>query len=159
MGYTTDFNGKFKFNKQLDEEIYNLLVGLATTRRMKRQGLDPKYGYQGEFYFNKNDFSNAGQTEDTSIVDYNEPPDTQPSLWLQWIPTNDSMFLEWDGGEKFYSYIEWLEYLINKILAPHGYSLTGEVYWYGEDRDDNGIIEIVDNKISIHEGKNTYEQN
>ncbi len=40
MGYTTDFTGAFKLNKPLDDETYNLLVGLATTRRIKRAGLD-----------------------------------------------------------------------------------------------------------------------
>jgi len=39
MGYTTEFQGEFKIDKPVDEDTYKLLVGLNTTRRMKR---DPK---------------------------------------------------------------------------------------------------------------------
>jgi len=156
MGYTTDFNGRFHFNKPLDKETHAILTGLATTRRMKRQGLPEEYGFQGEFYYNPNS-KMMGQEEEASIVDYNTPPDTQPGLWLQWIPSKDGKYLEWDGGEKFYHYVEWLEYLIKKILAPNGYSLTGDVEWLGEDADDRGLISIKDNVITVKRGRIVYE--
>lgn len=148
MGYTTDFNGRFYLDKPLDDNTFNLLSGLAKTRRMKRNVKD--YGIEGEFYFNPDDFENSGQTEDKTIIDYNSPPSTQPSLWLQWIPTEDRQHIEWDGGEKFYNYVEWLKYIIEKILKPKGYVLNGKVEWEGED-GDNGVILVVDNKIKIRE--------
>jgi len=148
MGYTTDFNGRFYLDKPLDDDTFNLLRGLAKTRRMKRNVKD--YGIEGEFYFNPDDFENSGQTEDKTIINYNSPPSTQPSLWLQWIPTEDKQHIEWDGGEKFYNYVEWLEYIIEKILKPRGYVLNGKVEWEGED-GDNGVILVVDNKIKIRE--------
>ena len=134
MGYTTDFNGRFHFNKPLDKETHAILTGLATTRRMKRQGLPEEYGFQGEFYYNPNS-KMMGQEEEASIVDYNTPPDTQPGLWLQWIPSKDGKYLEWDGGEKFYHYVEWL----------------------GEDADDRGLISIKDNVITVKRGRIVYE--
>ena len=57
----------------------------------------------------------------------------------------------WDGNEKFYSYIEWLEYLIDKVLAPRGYVVNGEVTWGGEDRRDTGKITVVNNKVKAGE--------
>ncbi len=39
----------------------------------------------------------------------------------------------WNGAEKFYNYVEWLQYLIDKILAPRGYTLNGECQWFGEN--------------------------
>ncbi|MEW6732812.1 MAG: hypothetical protein AB1489_15910 [Acidobacteriota bacterium] len=30
------------------------------------------------------------------------------------------MGLHWSGVEKFYAYKEWLQYIIDKILIPHG---------------------------------------
>jgi hypothetical protein len=57
------------------------------------------------------------------------------------------MHIEWDTGEKFYSYIEWLEYIIYNFLAPKGYVLNGSVEWYGEDRADVGTIVVKSNIV------------
>lgn len=152
MGYTTDFEGQFNFDKPLDDDTYNLLEGISSTRRMKRKGLDPKYGVDGEFYYNPE--SNAfGQEDDASVVNHNTPPRTQPGLWCQWVPTPDRLHLEWDYNEKFQEYIKWLEYLIEKIIAPRGYVLNGEVEWQGEDSRDIGKIVVKDNVVSTREGK------
>lgn len=151
MGYSTDFEGKLKFNKQLSVDDLNFLRKLAGTRRMKRK-VDPKYGVDGEFYVDGT--GEWGQGRDDNVVDYNTPPETQPSLWLQWEPTEDGWYLEWNGGEKFYSYIEWLEYLIEKILKPRGYVLNGVIDWQGEESDDRGIIDVKDNFVMVNELKN-----
>lgn len=155
MGYSTDFYGQFDITPALDDDTYTLLVGLSSTRRMKRQGLDPKYGVDGEFYFNPN-YDDYGQERDESIVDYNNPPSTQPGLWCQWAPTDDRTTLVWDEGEKFYDYTEWLTYIVDRILAPKGYVVDGEVTWQGEDRDDNGKITVVQNAIYVSEGQIVY---
>lgn len=154
MGYTTDFEGQFDFDRPLDDDTYKLLTGLATTRRMQRN--IKGYGIEGEFFFDEKDFDNCGQTADDTVIDYNKPPRTQPSLWLQWIPTEDRLHLEWDGNEKFYRYVEWLKYLIQNIFNPRGYVLNGEVDYYGEDREDFGRIVIKNNIVSVLEGKTVY---
>lgn len=154
MGYTTEFNGSFRFNKPLDAETHKLLTGLATTRRMARKGLGAEYGTEGEFFVNGAGF--MGQGEDKTVIDHNRPPKTQPSLWLQWIPNDDGTELAWDGNEKFYSYVNWLEYLIDKILAPRGYSISGEVTYQGEDSEDFGKIVANDNDISVLKGSKIY---
>ncbi len=151
MGYTTEFNGRFHLDKPLDDNTFNLLEGLAKTRRMKRN--IKGYGIEGEFYFNPDDFENSGQAEDKTIIDYNSPPRTQPSLWLQWIPTEDRQHIKWDGGEKFYGYVEWIEYIIEKILKPRSYVLNGKVEWSGEDEDDFGTILVINNKVEVIEGE------
>lgn len=146
MGYTTDFYGKLKFNKQLSLDDKTFLDKFARTRRVARN-VDPKYGVEGEFYVDAEgdfgqDFGSA------NIIDYNRPPKTQPSLWCQWVPTEDGWYLEWDGSEKFYNYIDWLEYLITKIFTPRGYILNGEIEWRGEDHGDNGTIRVTNNFLS-----------
>lgn len=152
MGYSTDFSGSFKLDKKLDKETQDLLEGLNTTRRMKR---DLKgFGVEGEFYVgSRNDF---GQDRTPDVVDYNSPPRTQPGLWCGWTPTGDGLAIEWDGGEKFYDYVEWIEYLIDSVLAPRGYALNGEVEWFGEDRSDMGKIVIVNNKVSTKTAQVSY---
>jgi hypothetical protein len=80
-----------------------------------------------------------------------------PGYYCQWVPTEDGDGIEWDGGEKFYEYIAWLEYLIGKFLVPWGYTLNGTVEWIGEDRSDVGMITVVDNVVSVKRGRITYE--
>jgi len=154
MGYSTEFEGQFDFNKKLDDETYNLLKGLAETRRMKRK-VDSKYGIEGEFYINND--GDFGQTHEKNIIDYNESPKTQPSLWLDWTPTEDRLHLEWGGQEKFYFYVEWLEYII-KIIKPKGYTLNGIIRYRGESMGDNGVIIVKDNEIKLNEIGDYHEK-
>lgn len=139
MGYLTNFSGKFFLNKPLDDVTFNFLKKLNETRRVARR-VGAQYGVEGEFYVDAFD--------SISVIDYNRNPQTQPGLWCQWIPTDDRLGIEWDGGEKFYNYIEWIEYLISKVLAPRGYIVNGIVEWKGEDFDDVGEIEINDNIVN-----------
>lgn len=150
MGYTTDFSGSFQLNKQLGPNMKEFLTKFNDTRRMKRNVSD-KYGVEGEFFVNGTGSFGQDSTED--IIDYNEPPSTQPGLWCQWIPTEDGMGIEWDGGEKFYNYTEWLVYIIEKFLAPNGYVLNGVVEWQGEEVGDVGEIFVEDNKVFTQEWK------
>lgn len=116
------------------------------------------YGVDGEFYFIGKGL--LGQDREDNIVDYNRPPSTQPGLWCQWELVHDQdcdeWFIQWDGGEKFYNYIEWLEYIIEKVLKPEGLVLQGEITWQGEDRSDMGKIEVSSNVIRIRKGTVTY---
>lgn len=153
MGYTTDFNGEFKLNKPLDKKTLDFLNKFNRTRRMRRN-VDAKYGVEGEFYVDGTGF--AGQDRDATVIDGNAPPSTQPGLWCQWVPNEDGTAIQWDGGEKFYDYVAWLDYLITKILKPAGYKLTGEVTWQGEDSNDIGKIVVKNNKVRVLTGRVVY---
>lgn len=148
MGYTTDFSGQFNLNKELSPKMAQYLKKFNETRRMKRN-TDDAFGIEGEFFvFGGGSF---GQDHEPNIIDFNKEPSTQPSLWCQWTPTQDGMGIEWDGGEKFYSYTEWLVYLIHKVLAPNGYVLNGVVEYSGEEMGDVGEIVVVDNRVFLRE--------
>jgi len=147
MGYDTDFRGSFKLNKPLSLEMRTYLKKFNETRRMKRY-LRSEYGIEGEFFVDGKGFMR--QDSDTpDVINGNEPPNTQPSLWCQWTPSEDGTEIQWDGGEKFYYYIDWIHYIIYKFLAPNGYILNGKVEWVGEDCfNDRGEIVIKDNKVN-----------
>lgn len=151
MGYTTEFTGSFQITPPLSPEEVEFLQKFSNSRRMKREGLPERYGIEGEFH-------TGGDEDTTGVVDYNQPPRTQPGLWCQWIPSDDGTELEWDGGEKFYHYPEWLKYIIENFMTPKGHSLSGEVTWEGEDRDDKGSLKVVDGKVLIGSGKVTYAE-
>lgn len=162
MGYTTDFKGSFTLSKPATPEQIEYLNRFSYTRRMKRDveklneqykgefGLPGTgYGEEGEFFCKRDD--DFGQSNDASIVDHNHPPSTQPGLWCQWVLTEDGRELEWDGGEKFYCYVEWLQYLIENFFSRWGIEINGTVKWQGEDMDDRGIIKVEGNKITTTE--------
>lgn len=166
MGYTTDFYGTFKFNKPVTEELKTYINKFSETRRMTRDNetiklLYPNWkdlcfngnlGINGAYFIGGEGF--CGQNHDASILDYNFPGN-QPGLWCQWI-INDEGELEWDQNEKFYHYVEWLEYLITHFFEPLGYVLNGDVEYQGEDSDDFGKIVVTNNKIEVIEGKQVY---
>ena len=138
MSYTTEFEGRIELNKPLDEELFNFLMKLNQTRRMKRDpqklkemGYPDDYGIDGEFFVDGGGL--FGQEIDDSVMNGDIPPQTQPSLWCRWRPTTDRSGIEWDGGEKFYCADDWMRYLIDSILAPAGYLANGEIQATGEE--------------------------
>lgn len=164
MGYSTDFYGSLQFNKPVAPWLVEYVNKFSETRRMKRdvdkiKALFPDYGKMcfngelgddGEYFIGGLGF--CGQTQDESVIDHNTPPKTQPGLWCQWIINEKENCLEWDGGEKFYNYEEWLEYLIDNFFEPLGYVLNGDIEWQGEEYNDLGTIHVVNNIVTTEEG-------
>jgi hypothetical protein len=163
MGYTTDFSGSLCFNKPVAPWLMDYINHFSDSRRMKRdvEMIKDLYPNWGSMCFN-GDLGEEGQyfianigefvsSRDQDVIDYNKPPAGQPGLWCQWIINNNGE-LEWDGGEKFYNYEEWLDYLIDNFFEPLGYVLNGDIEWQGEESDDFGIIHVVDNMVDMQYG-------
>lgn len=170
MGYYTNFEGRFNITPPLRPEHYNYLCDFSLTRRMQRRAdltatrPDPvreaaglPVGAEGCYFVGEGEY--RGQNFDArDIANTNKPPVGQPSFWCNWVPTEDCTAIVWDGGEKFYGYIEWIKYLIAHFLKPWGYTLNGEVYWEGEERDDAGIIRIEHNMVRVLRARTIYEE-
>ena len=163
MGYRTIFNGHLYFDKPVEKTLKQYINNFQEIRHMKRdvsiiKEIDPewethcfdgKLGYQGEYYVPVKNDKVIVDFMDKSIISYNDPADTVPGLWLDWmIDENDH--LVWNNAEKFYGYIDWLEYLITHFFAPKGYHLNGEIFWRGENFNDYGSIAVKDNDIWIN---------
>lgn len=186
MGYTTDFNGRFKLDRPLTDAHREYLTKFCETRRMKRdEGITAKrpdpvreavglpVGIEGEYFVGEGGC--AGQCDDDEqqalkekfvaqgmdwgrayraarvhigILDYNGAPRTQHGLWCKWIPTECGNYIEWSGAEKFYDYVEWLQYICDNFLSVWGYTLNGEIAFQGEARDDNGKFYCVANRVT-----------
>ena len=168
MGYTTDFYGSLEFNKPVAPWLVEYINKFSSTRRMKRdpkkiKELFPDYGkmcFNGELGINGEYFIGGvgffGQDADESVIDHNTPPATQPGLWCQWVINEVSNRLEWDGGEKFYNYEAWLEYLIDNFFDPLDYVLNGDIEWQGEESDDVGVIHVENNVVNVEYGVHVY---
>lgn len=160
MGYTTDFYGEFKLDRPLTPEQRTYLNAFNQTRRMKRDPAkterrpDPvrvavglPIGPEGAYFVGAGEFHGQENTDD--VISFNDPPSGQPGLWCQWVPNEDGTAIEWDQGEKFYDYQEWLVYLIDHFLKPWGYTLNGVVEFQGEERDDRGQLVVEDNRVGV----------
>lgn len=169
MGYTTDFIGEWTVTPPLKPEHRAYLKAFNETRRMKRDasetakrpdpvreaaGLD--VGVEGAYFVGEEGFMGQGSDKSIDVVEINSPPSNQPGLWCQWTPSEDGTQIEWDGGESFYDYVEWITYLIEHFLEPWGYKLNGDVRWQGEDPADIGMITIADNDVRELTGRITY---
>ena len=170
MGYQTIFNGSFETDKPLARKHFRYLEDFSLSRRMKRDSKiaedldDPRrlaaglpIGEEGGYFVGCSKETIGGD----SVLDASHPPKGQPGLWCQWIPTEDdegNTYIAWDGSEKFYHYIEWVEYLIEHFLKPWGYLLNGEVEWKGERGGDLGKIVVTNNVVKVLRGKITYEE-
>lgn len=171
MGYNTDFFGSFDIDKKLLPMHKIYLECFAGSRRVKRDSKkaeefpDPirrcvglPIGDEGEFFVGSyldeegriNLAKNYDQIKDYSVIDYNSPSCTQPSLWCQWVPDEEGQHIICDG-EKFLFYVEWLNYIIDNFLKPWRYTLNGNVEYQGEDFYDRGVIQVVDNTVSCFE--------
>lgn len=73
----------------------------------------------------------------------------KPGFWCQWVPSEDGHAIEWDQGEKFYEYIDWLKYIIENFMKPNGIVLNGEVRFRGEDFNDVGVLVCVNNEVTV----------
>lgn len=176
MGYTTIFTGRYELDEFIEKELVEYINNFCQTRRMKRDvkkivELFPNWadmcydgilGKEGEFFVH--DIDNFGQIRDKSIVDYNNPPRTQPGLWCKWkivekdIDGKIKYCLVWDGMEKFYDYIEWLQYLIDNFFKD-GTVLNGVTLAVGEETNDAAWIVVVDNRIYTIDAMGRYAVN
>jgi len=134
MGYTTQFTGSFRLTPPLSPAHKAYLLAFANADHMKRDpemaarlpdpprqavglpvGPDGGY-YVGEYF-----------RDDPSVIDFHSQPWGQPNCYCQWIPSEDGTAIAWDGGEKFYDYVEWLEYLIKHFLHRWGYVVKAKL--------------------------------
>ena len=176
MGYSTDFRGKLNLTPALTPVQLAFITAFNDTRRMGRDinklmevhkgehglpGADKAkpeevYGVNGEFFVGD---------DNVGVFDINCPPGQkdpwggkntgkgcQPGLWCGWTVYADdevNQTFEHDGGEKFYNYVEWLQYMIENFFTPWGVLLNGEIDWRGEDWDDTGNITVVNNEVTV----------
>ena len=160
MGYTTTFTGKINITPKLNKKEIDYLKRFGETRRVHRQN--------GPYYATKKGAKEQGR----DIIDYNSPPEGQPGLWCQWEPTEDGTALQWDGSEKFYSSVEWMQYLIKhflqenplaKALEPNnfkflkGHTLNGTIEARGESQLDLWQLVVTNNVVETKRGRVVYE--
>jgi hypothetical protein len=151
MGYTTHFYGQIAVEPPLNEQEIAYLNKFSETRRMAC--------VQGPYYVDRG--GDYGQLAGPDVLNYNDPPEGQPGLWCQWVPTPDGAAIEWDGSERFYDSPEWMQYLIDHFLKPGAHAaaelpflqanhvLNGSIKAQGEEIDDRWKLIVKNNVVRV----------
>lgn len=155
MGYTTEFSGRIKVSPPMSAAEVKYINAFANSRRMDREAGPYFVGGSGAF----------GQGHDPDIRDHNHPDESQPSLWCQWVASDEGDYIEWDGGEKFYEAGKWMQYIIDHFLGTNpiaknansewlsehlqGHTCNGIIEAQGEEPDDQWALEVQNNRVSV----------
>jgi hypothetical protein len=159
MGYTTEFDGSVAVTPPLNPSEIDYLARFADSRRFSRVA--------GPYALDETGFRGP------DVIDYNQPPEGQPSLWCNWAPTADGTAIGWNEAEKFYDSAEWMQYLIDTFLRPGAtlqaelaqpvpgrvyddafagftfdHTVNGTIDAQGEDPDDTWRLVVQDNLVS-----------
>jgi hypothetical protein len=151
MGTTTTFEGTFTLDKPLTEAQREYLVAFSEIAHYAhgrldledliedhlREAVELPAGPGGAYVVSEEGDSRLGH-----------PPGV-PGAYCQWTPTEDGSGLEWDGGEKFYDWAEWLTYLVDNFLKPWGLVLNGRVAYQGEKAGDAGYLVCTNNMVEV----------
>jgi hypothetical protein len=137
------------------------IVNFATYRSKGRNNMGYTTNFRGIFALTRPLTDDEHRTLREFADERHEASDT-PSLYCQWVPAAGGAGLAWDGNEKFYAYVEWLRYLIERFLTPWGIRVNGTVYWCGDDSHDSGVITVVDSVVAakplgLGGGEGAYE--
>jgi hypothetical protein len=156
MGYSTFFKGNFQLTPALNTNQIAYLQRFSATRRMQRdpaqlrsdivrEAVGLPVGEDAEFFVGGE--GDLGQASEQSIVNFNQPPASQPSLLCQWTVDDTGSSLYHNESEKFEHYLEWLDYLIDRFLKPWGIHVNGKITWQGDSGNDVGEIIIYSNQV------------
>ena len=93
--------------------------------------------------------------EAKQLLTFNEDPclipEPKPNSYMQWVPNATLDAIGWDGNEKFYDYVPWLEWLCGWLEAQ-GVTASGSLIWSGEDASDVGRIDVNGRSIDVTKG-------
>lgn len=161
MGYHTDFDGVFTFSRPLTVNELNKLNKFLELRHVtldmsdvpdseKENTLFGEFGENGIFYFG----------EKALTTDVNRPPKLNNvlhmDLYIPWEVGADGDFLSGLYG-KAYKPVDSLRFLIDYFFSKIGVTLNGKVTWEGEESGDVGLINVINNKINVHNGVIVYD--
>ena len=133
MGVQTEYLGHIDVVPSLNEAERNYLHRFARSRRCYR----PEGPYAVDPHNPHDDNSDA------AVELYNTLATGQPSYWCDWEPCPEGCCISWNGLEKFYSALDWLEYLIDHFLRSNAHALASGDPQFSDftfDHQTNGLI-------------------
>ena len=74
-----------------------------------------------------------------------------PGYWCDWVPDALGTAIVWNGGEKFYNYVDWMKVIISEFLKPWGIKASGTIRWRGDNFDDIGEIVVCNSSVTTRD--------
>lgn len=142
MGYSTYFEGCFEFKKTPAPEVVKAINAL---------------------------FNECGDGDIQKLI----PKGTKaPSCWSPWEVSEESSW-DWKANKTHVrfvmkgcdalieynhndSYVEWLVFILMNFAIPNNLILNGTVKWIGEDINDQGLMILKNNRLSVKVYKGRY---
>ena len=117
--------------------------------------------FEGSFKLNREltlkeykEFMKLGGYDESEYKNYSK---VYPSSYNQWVLNTDADAIVWNGAEKFYEYVEWLQWLIDNFFCIKALFISGTVLWQGEEVGDVGEITVKNNIVSTRKLDTTGE--
>jgi hypothetical protein len=142
MGYHTEFSGGIAVKPPLNKSEVEFLQKFNQTR------------HDGPA-------ETTITTKDGGTVTFKDPGDL-PGIWCQWTASDDGKKIVWDEGEKFYSYEEWMVFIIEYFLQPQAKAASelpflqanhicnGTIHAEGEEGEKFRLV-VENNKVRMVE--------
>jgi len=170
MGYSTWFTGNLKLDKRLAPhhlaylQAFNEAPHVRWDVELLKNEPDPVreavglplgeygcyvtgHGFKYDEYNYPPFWQDPGRAEtDPAYIDRECPGTPNPNCG--WRPSDDGTELI-AYVDKFWGYIEWLQYLLDHFLIPWGYVLNGKMTWQGEYEEDKGALIVEHNVITV----------
>ena len=78
-----------------------------------------------------------------------------PQGYCQWVLRPDPndyelQCLKWDGEEKFYDSLEWMQFIVETVLTD--YTCNGVIEAQGEELSDRWLLVVENSKVSQYQG-------
>lgn len=120
MGYSTDFVGWVQVDPPLAKHETDYLRAFGRTRRWDRPA--------GPYVVLPHPLADDEDKDldDQGVAAYNRPVPGEPGLWCPWTATDSGSTLAYDGIEKAYDDVRWLQYVINTFLCPDAVASTAD---------------------------------
>jgi len=130
-------SGELSLNKALDIVTFKFLQQLSSTPRFTLN-VDAKYGVEGEFY----------TVPALHYTPSTNSPRTQPDIHCYWKPSVDGKYIRWNGNEDFEHPVEWIEWIISKVLSPRGYIVNGHINYKYDNSVRGYQLSVVNNAVN-----------
>lgn len=160
MSYETKIQGQFALYHPLEPNQTLYLQTFSNTRRMKRKAsiarnmpdpirINAKISLGKDAQFFTGGIGLHGQDKDPSIINFNQPPASQPGLWCPWTIFSDNQTIIPIHTKTPYEFNSWLHFIIENFVKRWNNTLNGSIIWQGEKIEDRGKTIVKDNVIQI----------
>lgn len=62
---------------------------------------------------------------------------------------HNAFMIVWDGEKDFENAVEWLEWVLEKIIKPKDIKASGTIFIMNKENKENNVIKVQDNNLKV----------